>query len=631
MRIPDKNLIRAGKSKLTEVDNAILPIDININLLKLTDLALNEATRRSVFFLINNKDCIGRGSYGGVYILYKVNDDNTVVDTRLVIKVSKNTAYASRQEGAIAHFHYPIPDSEFPLQQKDFFFQDRISKKELHVIIMLFISDYTLDQCREHLSHYKLSTKAFLALQLLRRLQRIHEGEPSVPDMAVIHGDLKPDNVLLIEDKNSRGRRLNIGICDFGLAQPIAGSNEAKVSYHPRYSSHIAPEMAQQNIVTTASDIFMIVACLGCIFGGANYDPYQRRNSIINKLKAEGSEAITDAIFNVPFNIPKLSDLEEKPFKTVQRCVRLFLLKMQAPDPAGRPDVNTAVKFFKLFNAFSEEYFSYEICKAQGMRGRGAARLIALFRQEVILPYANALLFILSIDWQIVIDTDLLDTISKENDFLLATSSDYRFSLYQNIKFFKQNICTSGVSADLSDDELMTIRDKVLEIQGRIWRHDFEIIFADNARGRLIRQAIFTHGGLDAIQAKHQEISVSIEHPYAYLLLHVLLRPGEPLPLPEGISSLVAIIDSIKSNFEKIETGFSSKSINNLIDQIETVFSDRFCHSYKKTRGVKGLRLFGWTEFDKKVNSGYLLSVDEVKAHASKHPHSSAHAHLSSP
>lgn len=629
MRAPVKYLIQAGKDKLAQADNSIIPVDININLLKLT--AVDNATKRSVFYLIDLECCLGRGSFGGVYILYKVNDDNTVVDTRLVVKISENKVYASRQEGAIAHLHYPIPDSEFPLQQKDFFFQDRVTKRELHIIVMLFISDYPLNQYREHLSHYKLSTKAFLALQLLQGLQRIHEGETSVPDMAVIHGDLKPDNVLLIEDKNSRGRRLNIGICDFGLAQPIAGSNKAKVSYHPRYSSHIAPEMAQQKIVTTASDVFMIVACLGCIFGGANYDPYQRRNSIINKLKAEGSEAITNAIFNVPFNIPKLSDLEEKPFKIVQRCVKLFLLKMQAPDPINRPDVNTAVQFFKLFNAFSEEYFAYKICKAQGMRGRGAARLIALFNQEVILPYANALLFILSIDWKIIFDAALLNTISKEENYLLATSHDYRLKLYLDINFFKQNICTSGVSACLSDGELTIIRDKILEIQGRIWRHDFEIIFADNARGRLIRQAILTNGSSDAIQAKHQEISVSLEHPYAYLLLHLLLSPGELLPLPEGISSLVTMIDSIKSDVEKIKRGFSPKSINNLISKVEAVFSARFCDSYKKTRGVKGFRLFGWTEFDKKVNSDHILSVEEVKAHASIHPNSSAHIHLSKP
>ncbi|KAA6391483.1 MAG: putative serine/threonine-protein kinase Nek1, partial [Streblomastix strix] len=67
--------------------------------------------------------------------------------------------------------------------------------------------------------------------QLLSSVNQIHENN-------IIHGDLKPQNILLSKDKK-------IKLADFGLAQKLQAGNQYKTSHLAGTMNFIAPELFQ--------------------------------------------------------------------------------------------------------------------------------------------------------------------------------------------------------------------------------------------------------------------------------------------------------------------------------------------------------------------------------------------------
>lgn len=91
---------------------------------------------------------------------------------------------------------------------------------------------------------------ALLALDVARGCQAIHKHN-------IIHGDLKPHNVLLTESKESRDERGWVGkIADFGLSVKIKRGEQHVSGIQHGTEGYVAPEVLQTRRMVKASDVY---------------------------------------------------------------------------------------------------------------------------------------------------------------------------------------------------------------------------------------------------------------------------------------------------------------------------------------------------------------------------------------
>lgn len=71
----------------------------------------------------------------------------------------------------------------------------------------------------------------------------------------VIHGDIKADNVMILEEQQGRRRRSVARLIDFGLSHELTGAPEHEVSGTPEY---MAPERVRGEPASVATDIYAL-------------------------------------------------------------------------------------------------------------------------------------------------------------------------------------------------------------------------------------------------------------------------------------------------------------------------------------------------------------------------------------
>jgi serine/threonine protein kinase len=101
-------------------------------------------------------------------------------------------------------------------------------------LLIEFVNGETLD-------NVKLMKQA----KLLRVLEKVAGGLAHMHSKDVIHGDVKPNNIML-------GRGLNVKIIDYGLAT-IKGEGKGRIQGTAEY---MAPETAEHKLISERSDIF---------------------------------------------------------------------------------------------------------------------------------------------------------------------------------------------------------------------------------------------------------------------------------------------------------------------------------------------------------------------------------------
>jgi len=127
-----------------------------------------------------------------------------------------------------------------------------------------------------------------IAIELLDALAHAHSR-------GVLHGDLKPSNVMLTEE----GLRL----FDFGLGQPLDGvltglpkmSHERVKAWTPAYA---APELLQGAPLAMSADIYAVACVLFELAGGKH--PFQRLTAV------EARDNKLDRKLRIPKHLPKI-------------------------------------------------------------------------------------------------------------------------------------------------------------------------------------------------------------------------------------------------------------------------------------------------------------------------------------
>jgi serine/threonine protein kinase len=168
-----------------------------------------------------------------------------------------------------------------------------------------------------------------IAMQSCEVLSEAHQGE-------IIHRDIKPDNIMLVD---SKGGRVSIKVLDFGIAKAInddAGLTQTGVMFGtPEYMS---PEQARGETLDAGSDIYALGLVL--YFALTGRAPFSGKNKIgvmhaqINEKPADVARAADQSI---PAEFAKLvmemiaKRREDRPKSMHEILIRLERISAQQP------------------------------------------------------------------------------------------------------------------------------------------------------------------------------------------------------------------------------------------------------------------------------------------------------------
>ena len=177
---------------------------------------------------------------GGMAYVYKAYDN---IEKRWVaIKILKeelagNSDFLRRfrnESKAIAVLSHPNIVKVY-----DVSFGDRIQ-----YIVMEYIDGITLKQYIEQQGEIKWREALYFTVQILRALQHAHEK-------GIIHRDIKPQNIMLLEDGTIKVT--DFGIARFSQAETLTMTDKAIGSVH-----YIAPEQARGGYINDKADIYSV-------------------------------------------------------------------------------------------------------------------------------------------------------------------------------------------------------------------------------------------------------------------------------------------------------------------------------------------------------------------------------------
>jgi serine/threonine protein kinase len=115
------------------------------------------------------------------------------------------------------------------------------------------LSDYL--EAREFLSVRRATD---IVLQLAEVLDFVHS-------QGIVHGDIKPQNVLLCREAGENRRRYKVKLIDFGLAMDQRGPRTGRIFGTPEY---LAPELGKKGAVEHTADVYSLGVLLFELLAG---------------------------------------------------------------------------------------------------------------------------------------------------------------------------------------------------------------------------------------------------------------------------------------------------------------------------------------------------------------------------
>ena len=204
---------------------------------------------------------------GGMAVVYKAYDN---IDDRIVaIKILKEEFLANEEfrrrfkneSKAIAVLSHPNIVKVY-----DVSFGDR-----LQYIVMEYIEGITLKEYIEQQKVINWKEAVHFTTQILRALQHAH-------DKGIVHRDVKPQNIILLQNGN-------IKVTDFGIARFSRGETRTMTESAIGSVHYISPEQARGEITDDKADIYSVGVVL-----------YEM---ITGKLPFESDSAVSVAIMQL--------------------------------------------------------------------------------------------------------------------------------------------------------------------------------------------------------------------------------------------------------------------------------------------------------------------------------------------
>ncbi|XP_067228962.1 striated muscle preferentially expressed protein kinase isoform X3 [Chanodichthys erythropterus] len=183
-------------------------------------------------------------------------------------------------------------------------FYDAFEKRRVVVIITELCHEELLERITKRTTVFESEVQSIIR-QLLEGVAYLHRND-------IIHLDIKPENILMADQKSD-----HIRICDFGNALKVNPNEELYCKYGtPEF---IAPEIVNQSPISKSTDIWPVgVITYLCLTGVSPFAGENDRDTLLNIRN-----------YNVAF--------EESMFKDLCREAKGFIIKLLVPNKL-RPD-----------------------------------------------------------------------------------------------------------------------------------------------------------------------------------------------------------------------------------------------------------------------------------------------------
>lgn len=268
------------------------------------------------------QELIGVGGMATVYKAYDTIDDKIVAVKILKEEFLGNDDFIRRfknESKAIAVLSHPNIVKVF-----DVSFGDRIQ-----YIVMEYIDGITLKEYIEHQKVINWKEAVHFTVQILEALEHAHEK-------GVVHRDIKPQNIILLQDGT-------IKVTDFGIARLTTSETRTMTNTAIGSVHYIAPEQARGDLTDGKADIYSVGVMLYEMLTG--------------KLPFEADSAVSVAIMQLQTEPSPLRDINEE----IPEGLEEITLKAMRKNPAQRYE--TAAEMLEAIENFRRNpnvHFNYK-------------------------------------------------------------------------------------------------------------------------------------------------------------------------------------------------------------------------------------------------------------------------------
>lgn len=242
---------------------------------------------------------IGEGGMANVYLAY-----DTILDREVAVKILRGDLASDekfvkrfqREAKAASSLNHPNIVEMYDVGEDD----------GNYFIVMEYVNGKTLKSLIKKRGALSLSETIDIMLQLTSGIACAHES-------FIIHRDIKPQNVMILED----GR---VKITDFGIAVALNSTELTQTNSVMGSVHYLPPEQANGNTATVKSDIYSLGILMYELLTG--------------KLPFKGDNAVEIAIKQMKDPIPSI--VEEN--ANIPQSVENVVLKACAKNPNNRYD-----------------------------------------------------------------------------------------------------------------------------------------------------------------------------------------------------------------------------------------------------------------------------------------------------